>query len=557
MLAWLRIRDLVLAKDIELEFHPGLNVLSGETGAGKSIVLQAIGLLAGARAAPRVVRTGARVAILEAVHHIDPEGPAAAHLRAEGLESPEPGELVLRREIAAEGRSRAWINGRLAAASQLAEVARLCLEMEGQHGQVALAEARRQADLFDALAGAELAAAEAAEAARRWREAAARRTEIEERAAADADREEFLKFVVGDLEGAALAPDEEASLRAEAHRLANGGRIAERAAEALAWIEEGPDGQASALDLLGRAAAVLDRLAADDPAMGAERDRLAEACALAEEAARGVAAAVEACEPDPERLAEAQERLARFDRALRKHRVATAEELWAVLEAKRRELESIEGRGDELAAASGEVDRRRAAWLEAAEGLVGLRRRAKAGVEKRLRAALKDLDLADARMEVRVDDAGNPESGAPGLRFLFSANRGEAPRPLGEVASGGELSRVLLAVRSALAERGGAATLVFDEIDAGLGGRAARAVGEKLRELGASRQILCVSHQAAIAARAHRHFAIEKGAEGARTTARARLLDGDERRNEVARLLDGAQSGKSRELATELLEKAG
>jgi DNA repair protein RecN (Recombination protein N) len=301
-----------------------------------------------------------------------------------------------------------------------------------------------------------------------------------------------------------------------------------------------------------------------DEALRPIAEQVASSLAAAEDAHRALARYLARLEAEPDRLAEVKGRLAAIRALQRKHRVASAEELRELHAAKKAELEELLGREEHEQEAAREVARRAAAWREAAAKLTRAREGARGKLARELEKALRRLDLPHARAEWELAalpeaaDEGPPPGAAHGAeqpRLLFSANPGEPPRPVGEVASGGELSRLLLACLRR--GGGGAGTLVLDEVDAGLSGRAAKAVGEELRALGEARQVLCISHQAAIAARAHRHFLIEKASRGGATATTVELLDAAGRREEVARLLDGAQSGKARELAEELLLKAG
>ena len=536
MIRFLGIRDLAVVDALDIEFEGGFNVLTGETGAGKSIIVGALGLLIGGRGGGDLVRTGATRALVQAA-----------------FEDPEGSETVVRRELPAQGRGRTFLNDELSTAAALKTLGARLVDVHGQHEHQALLDPRSHAGLLDAWGGLESAAAEAAAAWRSWRDAQGRleaaRVDAQERAA----RVEFLEYQLQEIDGVAPRPGEDEALRNERRRLANAERLLTLAGGAYATLYERDD---SVLSTLGAVWRQLDELAALDAGwteQAAVRDTVVPPLEDLAHALRSCAAAVEV---SPERLEEVEARLAGVERLVRKH----GGTLDAVLERRRAivsELDDLRGGEKRRAALEGRAAGAREAYLAAARALSARRVERGRTLVPALEAELRRLAMPDGRVEVRVD-VGLPEErwgprGTDRVELLLSANPGEETRPLARVASGGELSRVMLALKTLAATDAAGKTLVFDEIDAGIGGRAADHVGQRLRALGARYQVLCVTHAPQLAAHAAAHFRVSKRVDGGRTRTVVDKLTPDERVAELARLMTGSDSSAARASAAELL----
>ncbi|MFN2383839.1 MAG: DNA repair protein RecN [Gemmatimonadota bacterium] len=545
MLLRLRVSALALIEDVTLEFGPGLNVLTGETGAGKSILVDSLGLLLGARASAGLIRAGADRAVIE------------------GLFS-EPGEeTVLRREILRDRSNRCFIDGGLATAGMLQERGARWVALHGQHEDQLLLKPATQRALLDAFAGADELAARVA------RDAGTLAALDRERAAlaeAEADRTVRLAFCseqAAEIEAAQLDPDEEASLEAQAltqRHATERQRLAGEVTERLAGEEF------SAIAVLAGLGRPLDRLAALDAAAADWPGRLTEVRVALEELARDLAHYADGVELDPARLAELEERRDLLYRLKRKHgsTVEAVMQRGAELAAERDALQADDQRSAGLEGERGAVF----TGLAAAAGELAAAREAAADqLEAAVRERLAALGMAAGALRVelarRADCEGIPWNGerwawsAAGLeevRFLLAPNAGEAPRPLAQIASGGELSRALLAVKAAVAAVDQTPTLIFDEIDAGIGGIVAHHVAGELRAVSQHHQVIVVTHLAQIAAVADRHLVVEKTADGARSVTTVREVAGDERVREVSRLLGGdPEREASRHHAADLL----
>lgn len=554
MLSLLRVANIALIERLEVEFGQGLNVLTGETGSGKTIVLEALGLVFGERARPGTVRKGAQRAEVEAVFDLDRGSAATAWLERSGLASPEPGELLVRREVPQEGRGRAWINGRLATVSQLAELGETLAAVQAQHQATRIVAPAWQREMFDAFGRHDDAALTARAAWRAWQTARAR---VEELLEADRDggqRLEFLRFQLAEIDELAPCPGEENDLRAERSRLGNVEALRAAAARALVALSEGADDEPSALDRLGHAQQALADMQRHDPAIASLADALDDAVARLDDVARQAEIYAGRLEGDPERLDAVNQRLDALHRVARRHG-GSLETALAAAEKLREEAAQLENRDSLLEEAREEECRARRRLDEAAAGLTALRRRTAARFGREVAALLRALGMAGVRFDAELAPLadGPGADGAETVRFLFGANSGEDMQPLADVASGGELSRVMLALHTLTARRGGGMLHVFDEIDAGLSGKAAVRMANALADLADGGQVLCITHQPTVAARAARHIVVEKRTRSGRTETVARVLEGQERRTELARLLDGAGGEKSLELAAEML----
>lgn len=555
MLTHLFLKDFAVVSEAEVDFGPGLTVVSGETGAGKSLMVDALMLLSGARADATMVRHGASRAELVAEFRLDDAPDAAAWLAAQALDD-EGGGLQLRRVVSAEGGSRAWINGRPATIGQLAELGRTLLEIHGQHEHQALLSRAHQLALLDGFGGhaAQLEAVRAS--ARDWAETDAHLSRIE--AAGDVgERIEWLRHQVRELDRETLEPDAVEALFAEHRRLANAQELIAGCARAQAGLagEENP----AAADLARGAGHELQRLARDEPRLAEVAEMLEGAAVQLDEALASLERIRDDLELDPERLDELDAQLARLGDLGRKHRVAI-EELHAHREALRSELDALEADAGSVESLKAERERRAGRWREAAEALSRARREAGDRLGTAVSALMDTLGMAGGRLEV-VLEAGagtRPDpQGAERVELMVSANPGMPLRPLRKVASGGELSRISLAIEVAGLAREAVASMVFDEVDTGIGGGVAETVGRTLRALGERRQALCVTHLPQVAAQGHAHYRVEKSVEDGRTHTRVVRLDPEQRREEIARMLGGREiTRETREHAAQMLRSA-
>ncbi|MEA3051885.1 MAG: repair protein RecN [Sphingomonadales bacterium] len=553
MLTSLSIRDVVLIESLDLEFGPGLGVLTGETGAGKSILLDALGLALGTRADSGLVRQGQPQAVVTVSFDLADDHPALDLLRDNGLEG-EPGEpLVVRRIVRADGGSRALVNDQSASVALVRELGALLVEIHGQHDDRGLLNPRGHRALLDAFGGIATAAAERAYADWAQAEAAlARAREDLEAAARDRD---WLDHAVAELTRLAPEPGEEAALAGLRSGMQKGARLAED----LALIGQLLDGSEGGVSLLRQAARRLERIAGEHERLAEALEALDRALAEASDGEDRLAAAAEALAFDPARLEEAETRLFEIRAVARKHRVepdalpALAEELAA-------KLAALEAGEKSLALLEAGVRAGRAAYEAEAERLTGLRTDSAARLDSAVARELAPLKLDSARFRTLVEPLAETQWAARGrdrVEFEVSTNPGAPFAPLTRIASGGELARFILALKVALAERGDARTMIFDEIDRGVGGAVASAVGERLHRLAAGAQLLVVTHSPQVAARGTRHLLIEKSHEGLVTRTSVQTLDEEKRREEIARMLSGAQvTDEARAQAVRLLEAA-
>ena len=554
MLVNLSIRDVVLIERLDLAFGPGLCALTGETGAGKSILLDALGLALGARSEAALIRRGATRAVVAAEFAPPPGHPAHALLAEHDLDGDE--RILLRRVVTADGRSRAFVNDQPVGVGLLREIGDALVEIQGQanrRGLLAPASHRRFLDSFSAC---EALAGEVAEARRCWRAAHGAHAEAAEALAEARRDEDYLRHVVAELDAIAPRRGEEATLAADRRALMAGERAAEAVRAARAEITDG-----RALDERLRAAQRhLARAAESGVAALAEADAALDRAAVEiVEAEAALAAAERALEPDPARLERIEERLFALRALARKHDadVDSLSEVHQALAARLAALELGDAETQRLAEAA-EVAR--AAFVAAAERLSAARREAASALAARVNDELPPLRLGPARFAAQLEPLA-PEAwtaeGAERVRFEVATQRGAAPGPLARIASGGELSRLLLALRVVLAHAGSAPTLIFDEVDSGIGGAAAAAVGARLARLGETLQVLVVTHAAQVAARAHRHYRVVKEETAAGTLARVEPLDPEARREELARMLAGARVTDAARAAADSLIGAG
>jgi DNA repair protein RecN (Recombination protein N) len=558
MLHDLHITDLGVIDDAHLEVDAGLNVLTGETGAGKTMVVGALTLLLGERSNPGTVRAGRAAAVVEARLSLDDEPAALAALAEAGLDD-EDGEVVITRQVTSSGRSRVSLQGRMATVGALTDLVGPLVEIHGQHDFQGLLKPAVQRDLLDRFAGPETLALRAAFATawRRLRAVTAELDQLTSRAADMAREADVLRYQLAEIDAAELRPGEKAELEAEAERLANTESLRDAAAEAHAYLS-GTDDEGGATTALGTAARRLTGAGTSDPELATLGERATGLAADLADLASALRAYAEGVAADPARLAEAGDRIARI-RDLERKYGDTEEAVLAFAGTARARLEELEGGEVRTGALETEAAELRAELERTGAQLTAARRAAAERLSTAVLAELAELAMPNARFAVRVDPnpSGGAEDGHDHIELELAANPGAPPRPLAKAASGGELSRVMLALKVVLAGVDRTPTLVFDEVDAGVGGRTAAAVGRRLALLARRHQVLVVTHLPQIAAYADRHFTVEKSAGEHATTTVVRPLDDAGRRTELSRMLGGmAESGLAQAHAEELLAAA-
>jgi DNA repair protein RecN (Recombination protein N) len=550
VIAELRVRDLATIADVTLPLGPGLNVLTGETGAGKSMLVDALALLLGERADSSSVRRGPGRAVVEgAFEGLDPK--ARREIDALGLDL-DDGRLVIRREISTEGRSRAWVNGSPTTAGVLAQLGALLVDLHGQHETQSLLHAEAQRDILDAFGQADadrVAVAEAYSALANLRsqeaELAARRDEVRRRA-------DYLRHVVEEIDRAKLRAGEDSALELEARRLSQAGALVEharRVAEAL----DGDEGAA----LRGVAAAdrALGALEKADPSVAVWRELLDAAYANLGELARLAGDYAETIQEDPVRLAEVERRRDIIFRLTQKH----GESIEAVLEARRaagQELDLLDTADTDLRALGARRVAAEAALTAAAAALSAKRRQAADQLGRAVSRLLPELGIPGGKLGVDLTPLGEASSqGQESVGFTVRLNLGLDPKPLAKVASGGELSRLMLALKVVLVRHDAIPTLVFDEVDQGIGGEVGAQVGDALAQVASRRQVLVITHLPQIAARADHHLVVAKATRGGIATSEVTPIHGEDRIGELARMMGDAEGREARKHAQALLAR--
>ena len=550
MLAELRVRDLAVIADVSLQLAPGFNVLSGETGAGKSLLVDALALLLGERASGDVVRPGADKAVVEGAFELSPS--VSARLRPSlsdlGVELADSA-LVLKREVLPEGRSRAWVNGSPVAVNVLARVGELLVDLHGQHETQSLLRADVQRDLLDAFAGAALERAAVRDAHARLAAAERRETELRDREDEVRRKADYLRHVVEEVTRAAPRTGEDDALDAQVRRLAHAEELGRLARDLEQAADPAP---------LARATKLVAAIARLDPAAAPWQELVDGADANLGELANAVRAYAAGLDTDPGRLAEAEQRRDALYRLKQKHGPTIADVLARRDEAAR-ELDLLD---------TAELDRRglaeatsiaREDFTRACAALTAKRSTASRRLTEEANALLAPLGMPDGRFGVSLSPLPAPRSdGAETVGFDVQLNVGLEARPLSRVASGGELSRLMLALKVILAAHDHVPTLVFDEVDQGIGGEVASRVGEALARVATGqRQVLVITHLAQIAARAARQFVVAKGAAGGVATSDVAAVDGEARRRELARMLGDPDLATALAHAAELLKTVG
>ncbi|HEY9150865.1 MAG TPA: DNA repair protein RecN [Gammaproteobacteria bacterium] len=557
MLTHIHIRDFVLVDELELELDGGMTALTGETGAGKSILVDALGLLLGDRAEVSWVRHGSERAEISASFRLDGLDQARDWLAEQELDSGEE-ECQLRRVISREGRSRAFINASPVPLQSLRELGDRLVDIHGQHEHQSLIRQDVQRDLLDGFGahGEALAAVGAAHG--RWR---ALQEELEGLRAITAERDsrlEFVRFQVGEMEGLQLRAGELGELEEEHARLANAGQLLESCASSLQRLYEADDG--SAHDQISLALREVEELAGLDASLQPVRELLTEARIQVQEAADTLRRYTDRVEQDPQRLQDVELRLGTLHDLARKHRVEP-DALPALFERLAEELATLEQADQRLDQLETQVRESAGQYREAAARLHQARAKAAREFGTRVSAAMQDLGMPGGVFTVEVtarEDGRFTARGSDRIEFRVSANPGQPPMALGKVASGGELSRISLAIQVIATDSAAIPTLIFDEVDTGIGGGVAETVGRLLRALGEQRQVLCVTHLPQVAAQAHQHLQVSKLAGPNSTRTSIRGLGKTERVDEIARMLGGIEITESTlRHAGEMLERVG
>jgi DNA repair protein RecN (Recombination protein N) len=556
MLIRLQVRDFAIIEAIELELHPGLTVLTGETGAGKSILVDALQLLAGGRGGPEVIRHGAERADITATFDLrnTPAG-LARWLEEHSIEGGD--ELIVRRVLSADGRSRAYLNGQSVPVQLLREAGSILIDIHGQHEFQSLTRSAAQRELLDAYGGLEPLAGQVGIAYRVWREMLERTLELESRARDREAKLELLQYQARELEALRLEPGEVERLNEEWARLTNRGRLAEAAHTALAALDQAEECNAQAS--VSRALQSLRAGAAVDPKLAPIVALAEEAAVQIREAARELERYTESLDLDTARQQEVERRLTAIDELARKHRVTPIEllpraaQLVAELEALERAEIDLAVLRKELAAA---LDR----YRDQAQELSTKRAVAASELAENVTEHMQTLGMSGGRLEVGVAQSrsGEPaQHGIDDIELRVSTNPGQPPRALAKIASGGELSRLSLAVQVA-GSADETRCMVFDEVDSGIGGAVAEIVGRELRSLGEHSQVLCVTHLPQVASQGHHHLRVAKLTDGKTTRTAVTELTREQRIEELARMLGGVDvTAKAREHAREMLQVAG
>jgi len=550
MLKRIAVENFAIIDRLEVEFSPGFNVLSGETGAGKSILIDALILALGGKASAEMVRSGAESADLEAVFELGSETSLIKFFKEQGILSSE--EVILRRQVSAQGKSRAWVNGHSCPLSLLYQVGGRLVDIYGQHEYQTLLEPEQHLILLDSFSGLEQKLASYRQIFQDYQSQA---QAYEKMRMSDQERRErldFLQFRISELERANLKPGEEEELELERERLKHSEAL--RQASEMAF-QELYNQDNSIAEKMARIQAELDKAGKFDPALSALAKNLADARATVEETGAELGNYLRRLDADPRRLMEIEDRLAELKRLKRKYQL-DLKGLLELSEKSKKELEelsSYESRSAEMAKKLEEI-KTQAQIL--AEELSKERKSQAKALARKMEQSLRELGMEKVEFEARLTRL--PELSADGIdraEFFISPNPGEELKPLSKIASGGELSRIMLALRGILARKISAPVMIFDEVDAGIGGAIAEVVGKKLKELSEKNQVLCVTHLAQIARFADHHFSVWKQVEKNRAVTRIKRLGKEERIEELARMLGGIKiTDKTRAYAREILE---
>jgi DNA repair protein RecN (Recombination protein N) len=557
MLAELRIVNFALIEQLSLQFQSGFTVLTGETGAGKSLLIDAIALLVGGRASTDQIRSGEDEAQLEAAFHLQDTHPLLQHLRSQDIIGRNESDLILRRVLSRSGRHRVYVNGSLCPLRVLEELGGTLVDIHGQHEQQSLLATAKQLDALDGFGRLYELRRKYEQAYLGWKNLRAQLDVLQSDEVDRARRESMLRFQVQEIEQAGLLPDEEEQLRSERQRLVHAHRLRELAHEAHVELQE--DEQA-VLTRLGRIGRALGELAQTDPTMGDCEPSVTESAIQLKELAGRLRDYAQQLDADPDRQVVVEDRLDLIQRMKKKYG-GSVEVVVATGRLAQEELQLLDNREERTAELIGLLDEEARRLHTLAQQLSKKRIDAAKRMTTLVGAELAALRMEQAIFQVTVSSDESAEGLGPAGRdrveFLLSSNPGEPPRPFGRVASGGELSRIMLALKTVLAEMDQVPVLVFDEIDTGVGGAVAAAMGTRLRKLGSFHQVFCITHLPQVASQAEHHLLVEKGLESQRTSTSVRALKGMGREEEIARMLSGPTiTKKVRETAAELIAEA-
>ncbi len=561
MLIQLTISNVAIIGHLEIHFKPGLNILSGETGAGKSIIINAVNLILGSRASAELIRSGAEEARVEALFHIPLPSPVSALL--EEMDIPFRGEVLVKRHLSREGRNRIVINGSMATLQMLARLGQMMISISGQHEHQILLKPENHLALLDAFSGVSDEREELRGAFNRHQALKEKRDALKKEIREKEERQDLARFQREEIEKAALRPGEDAALEAERKRLLYAEKLMEEVREAYGALYERDE---SVLSGLSQSVKRLERGADLDEKLRAIVKALISAKAEIEESARELRELQRGMVMDPRRLEEAEERLQLIHKLKRKYG-ASIEEILLLKDRLAAMMETLDQSRGDLGRLEAEIEEAEKTLVSKAAQLSRKRRQAAGRFEDSVKEEFAQLSLAGTRFEVQFQDPADSlkasreelmrrlrAEGLDRVEFMFSPNVGEDLKPLSRIASGGELSRIMLAMKSILATSSSVETIVFDEVDSGIGGATAEVVGDKLRSLAGYHQILCITHLPQIASKGKTHFMVEKEVLDGRTRTVISELDHEERVREIARLLGGKKvSQKAVAHARELL----
>jgi len=553
MLSRINIHNLVIVRTLDLDLVQGMTALTGETGAGKSILIDALGLALGDKADNNMIRSGASKAEISVNFEIASDSAAAAWLEQHDLTS--DGECLLRRVLVRDGRSRACINGTPTPLALLKELGELLVDIHGQHAHQSLLQPAAQRQLLDEYAGLRKYTRNLALLFQTWRSARDEHEALRKAGEDRANRLDYLRFQISELEDLVCTPHSLQELEAEQTRLAHAERLLNDSSSVLALLS---DNDPSLLESLNQAAKTLSDLDELDPKLGEAREMLETAGIQIEEVASELRHYQERVEIDPERLQRVDRQLGGLHDAARKHRVAP-EELSGLLDTLRVEAEGLENSDKRLLELEQAEQERESAYFKAARKLGKARLKTAAVLSDTVSRSMQELGMQGGRFEIRCEERTDRPAahGLDQIEFLVAANPGQPMAPLVEVASGGELSRISLAVQVATVDCGAVPTLIFDEVDVGIGGAVAEIVGQLLRRLAGQRQVLCVTHLPQVASQAHQHLRVHKLSDGKTTETKIDPLDEKARVDEIARMLGGIDiTQQARRHAREMIQSA-
>ena len=549
MLSLLHIENIALIQSADIRFEPGFNVLTGETGAGKSIVIDSIGAVLGERTSRELIRTGAKSALVTAVFT---QVPPLPWLEENGFPTGEE-ELLLQRELQGDGRNVCRIDGKLVTVAQLRELGRQLLNIHGQHDGQQLLDPASHLGYLDQFGGCQPLLESYQQAYRKWHDIRREMDKLQMDEAERSRRVDTLNYQIQELERAQLKAGEDEELSARRTLLRSAGRLME-AVQSAEFALSGDEDRDGACSLIAQAEGEVQGVSSISPALGELSEKLTALRCAADDAADTLRDLSRSFDFSPGELDQVEERLDLLYR-LRKKYGPTVEDMLSYLDRCRKELDQIQYADDTLARLEKDLKKAQKEAARRGEVLSQARREAAGALQARVQEELRQLDMPKVRFQTEFTpkggEAGMDETGLDEVQFLMSANLGEALKPIQKVASGGELARIMLALKNVLAEGDQIGTLVFDEVDTGVSGRAAQKVAEKMAQVARGKQVLCVTHLPQIAAMADTHFSVQKGEREGRTYTRLERLDRSQRREELARLIGGAS------ITPSLLESAG